>query len=85
MTNPTGVVRGHTRADVVRSIYKAMASRGLVRSEREFSRLWLNRAPNYTCDTAANISVEAALTLYVRLVRAGHRDLATQVWSSVAG
>lgn len=69
--------------EAVRSVFEALAARGLARSERQFSVTWLGKAPNYLSDTRGNVSLGAAVTLYVRLARRGHRDLATRVWSAV--
>lgn len=69
---------------VVRAVYQALLQRGATRSEREFSACWLGRAPNHLADTRGDLSVGTAAVLYIRLARAGHRDLASQVWSGIA-
>jgi hypothetical protein len=57
-----------------------MRDAGLARSDREVSRVWLCRAPNYLSDRQGKLSAETALRLYLRLRDRGHSVLAAQVW-----
>jgi hypothetical protein len=56
-----------------------MKERGLTRSRRHWSRVWLGRAENYACLVEDQLSVEVSMKLACRLVEAGHRDLANIV------
>jgi hypothetical protein len=69
-----------------RRIYEAARERGLVQSQRQFSRELLGMAANYAADTGfARCSPAALLNLHRRLGEVGQADLQAMVGQHLLG
>jgi hypothetical protein len=70
----------------IRRIYEATRERGLVQSQRQFSRELLGMAANYAADTGfTRCSAAALLHLHRRLGELGQADLQAMVGQRLLG
>lgn len=65
-------------ANMLERIYNELVKRNLIHSRRAFSKLYLCRANNYSCDAKAP-SAETLSFLHTRLMQNGQDDLALEV------
>ena len=65
---------------VLRHVFEWLRQEGLVRSEREFSRKWMGRAPNYACESRLEkCSASTGMQLAQRLIHAKQEELAAML------